>query len=171
VDPVVLLVGALLAALVVGLAVRRPNAARALIALIFAGGALLNAVVFLPRAEPALLALVATSPVPLHREVVAAAVGVSAVGFMLLVVAFEAAVARLTLGSGPSVNLGLAAAALWCVAMLPVVPPHAWLGSALAMGAVAAAAVILTRHRFDNPLFGEIAHRLSGPRSGTARPG
>jgi hypothetical protein len=150
-DAVALIVGALLALLFVGLAVRVPNGGRALIALVFAGGALFNLLVSLPNAEGAL-----------HRDVVAIAIEVSAPGFLVLVVAFEVAVAALTAAWGRLATLGLAGAALWSVAMLPVVPPHAWLGSALGMLAVAAAAALLARHRFDASLPAELARRLSG---------
>jgi hypothetical protein len=147
-DAVASVVGALLAALFVGLALRWPNGARALIAAVFVGGALFNLLVALPDAGPMLRGLVATSYLPFYRDVVAAAVSISAGGFLLLVVLFEATVAVSTLWRGPAAKLGLAGAALWCLAMLPVVPPHAWLGSTLALAAVAFSAVLLTRRDF-----------------------
>jgi hypothetical protein len=66
------------------------------------------------------------------------------------------------------VTLGLAGPALWSVAMLPV-PPHASLGSALGMTAVAVAAVLLTRHRFDASLPAELTG-VSRRRESAARP-
>jgi hypothetical protein len=82
----------------------------------FIGGATFNLLYTLPNLPASLEALVATSTIPLYREVVelAAAWHVGA-ALIALVIAFEATAGALTLWRGPLVRVALLLAAAWGV--------------------------------------------------------
>jgi hypothetical protein len=126
-----------------------PTLGRALLSVFFIGGATFNLLYTLPNLPASLEALVATSTIPLYREVVelAAAWHVGA-ALIALVIAFEATAGALTLWRGPLVRVALLLAAAWGLAMLPVIPPYGLpIGVALT-GAPALAALVLFRKRY-----------------------
>jgi hypothetical protein len=74
---------------------------------------------------PRPLALVATTTVPLYRDVVELAVTWRVdVALIAVVIAFEATAGALTLWRGPLARVALLAAAAWGLGMLPVIPPY-----------------------------------------------
>ena len=128
-------------------AVRWPVLGRWLVALMFLGGAALNAFYTLPNAPGSLEALVATSFVPFYRDVIELAVSVNGAAFAALVVAFELAVGASILSRSRLSQLGLLAAAAWSIGMLPVIPPDGILIGIALTGAPGVAALILLRER------------------------
>ena len=140
------LIALTIASVFVGSALFRPTLGRVVLSAMFLGGASLNLVYTLPSAPGSLQALVATAPMPPYREVVEAAVGWNVE--RLLVVAtilFEATAGALMLWRGPMARLGLLAAGVWGLAMLPVIPPDGVLIGIALTGAPGLAGLILAR--------------------------
>jgi hypothetical protein len=140
-----------------------PTLGRALLGVFFIGGATLNLLYTLPNLPASLEALVATSGVPLYRDVVELAVTWRVdVALIAVVIAFEATAGALTLWRGSLVMVALLAAAAWGIAMLPVIPPYGVpIGMALT-GAPALAALLLLRKRYPEGVFGLAMIRSSG---------
>ena len=71
------------------------------------------------------MALVATAPIPLYKQVVDAAIAWDATRILVVaVIAFEASAGVLMLWRGRPARVALLAAGMWGLAMLPVIPPH-----------------------------------------------
>jgi hypothetical protein len=160
-DPVSFLIAMTIAAIFLVPALRWPTAGRLMVSLMFAGGALFNLLVTLPNGEVALEALVATSYVPLYRDVVQTVIGWGLSGaFLGLVIAFEATTGLLTLWRGRWTKLALVAAAAWSLGMLPVIPPDGLAIGVALTGAPGIAALLLLRHDYPESVFARIARHL-----------
>jgi hypothetical protein len=140
-----------------------PTFGRALLGVFFIGGATFNLLYTLPNLPASLEALVATSSVPLYRDVVEFAVTWRVdVALIAVVIGFEATAGALTLWRGTLVVVALLVAAAWGIAMLPVIPPYGLpIGVALT-GAPALAALLLLRNRYPESVFRLAMIRSSG---------
>jgi len=140
-----------------------PTLGRALLGVFFIGGAAFNLLYTLPNLPASLEALVATSSVPLYQDVVESAVTWRVdVALIAVVIGFEATAGALAWWRGPLVMVALLAAAVWGIAMVPVIPPYGLpIGVALT-GAPALAALLLLRNRYPESVFRLAMIRSSG---------
>jgi len=156
-----LAIGLAIALVFLAPALARPTLGRVLLGVFFIGGATFNLLYTLPNLPASLAALVATSTIPLYRDVVelAAAWHVD-VALIAVVIAFEATAGALTLWRGPLARGALLLAAAWGLGMLPVIPPYGLpIGLALT-GAPALAALLLFRNRYPESVFRLVSRRL-----------
>ena len=158
-------IGGAIAALFLAPALVRPTPGRAVLSVMFLGGALFNLLYTLPNMPGSLVDLVATAPIPPYREVVGAAVAWNATpALALLVVAFELTAGLLILWRGPLARVALLAAGVWGLGMLPVIPPYGLpIGVALT-GAPGLAALLLARGTYPESVFTLAGHALRSPR-------
>src|SRR5919201_3202159 len=139
-----IVIGGTIAALFLAPALVHPTLGRVVLSAMFLGGAVFNLLYTLPNSPGALVALVATAPVPPYREVVGAAVAWNATPVLaLLVVAFELTASLLILWRGPLARVALLAAGGWGLGMLPVIPPYGLPVGVALTGAPGLAALLL----------------------------
>jgi hypothetical protein len=161
-----LTIGLAIAALFLAPALAWPTFGRALLGVFFIGGATFNLLYTLPNLPASLEALVASSTVPLYRDVVQSAVAwrVDA-ALIAAVILFEAAAGALAMWRGPLARVAMLLAAAWDLGMLPVIPPYGLpIGLALT-GAPGLAGLLLVRSRYPDSVFRLVSRRLV-----TARP-
>jgi hypothetical protein len=138
-----------------------PTLGRALLGVFFIGGATFNFLYTLPNVPASLEALVATSTIPLYREVVELAVAWRVdVALIAMVIAFEATAGAVTLWRGPLTRVALLLAAAWGLGMLPVIPPYGLPIGLSLTGAPALAALLLFRNRYPESAFRLVSRRL-----------
>ena len=160
-----IVIGGAIAALFLAPALVRPTPGRAVLGVMFLGGALFNLLYTLPNTPGSLVDLVATAPIPPYREVVGAAAAWNATpALALTVVAFEMTAGLLILWRGPLARLVLLAAGAWALGMLPVIPPYGLpIGIALT-GAPGLSALLLARGTYPESVFTLAGHALRSPR-------
>src|ERR1051326_265404 len=120
-----ILLAAAIAAVFLVPALFRPSVGRALVGMLFLGGAVFNLLYTLPNVPRSLLDLVATVPIPPYRDVIGYVLAWRIEqSFVLAVTAFEIVTGSLILWRGSPARIALLVAGAWSISMLPVIPPQ-----------------------------------------------
>src|SRR5438105_7428240 len=159
-----MLLGIAISALFVAPALLRPTLGRLVLILVFLAGAGVSLLYTLPNAPDSLTSLVATAPIPPYREVITLAVAWNlAPTLALAAITFELTAAVLIVWRGPLCRIGLLAAGVWGIGMLPVVPPFGLpIGIALT-AAPGLTGLMLARGTYSDSVFSLAMRRLTRP--------